>query len=304
MNDAKEFDAITVGDVFVDLIMTGFAVWPQPGEEAFAQALTREIGGGAAITANGLARLGERVALCAAIGEGSAWFVSRLRACGISDCLLQPVADDALGTTVSVSTAADRAFFTYQGANRKLPALLTDEHLIDTLTRARHVHFACALAPEQLLSLTQRLHEARTTVSLDVGWQVGWLSDARSWDVLRAIDCFFPNEREAELMTGQTLPQEMLRRFADAGLSAVALKLGAQGAGLWWHGEIHWALPLSVTPMDTTGAGDCFDAGFLSGWLRGNSPAQCLQLANQCGAYSTERAGGIASFPDWLACQR
>jgi sugar/nucleoside kinase (ribokinase family) len=80
-------------------------------------------------------------------------------------------------------------------------------------------------------------------------------------------------------------------------LRGVALKLGPDGAALLWDGEIHRCGPYPVEPLDTTGAGDCFDAGFIYGWLRGQSPGACLQIANVCGALSTRDLGGITASP-------
>jgi sugar/nucleoside kinase (ribokinase family) len=75
------------------------------------------------------------------------------------------------------------------------------------------------------------------------------------------------------------------------------LKLGARGAALLWDGRILYEPPLPVTPRDTTGAGDCFDAGFLHAYLRCEPPQKCLRVANICGALSTEAYGGIEGFP-------
>ena len=116
MKPEKQWDVITVGDVFVDLILR-FPAWPQPGEEAFARQLRREVGGGAAITACGLARLGLRVALLTVVGsEDSHWLIERLTACGVDARCIQQHATEQTGLTVSVSTAEDRGFFTYVGS--------------------------------------------------------------------------------------------------------------------------------------------------------------------------------------------
>ena len=98
-------------------------------------------------------------------------------------------------------------------------------------------------------------------------------------------------------MTGESEPDAILHKFADAGLRAVALKLGPRGAALLWDEKIYQCDPYSVVPLDTTGAGDAFDAGFIYGWLRGESPDECLRIANVCGALSTEAVGGITGFP-------
>src|SRR5437867_186420 len=115
---------------------------------------------------------------------------------------------------------------------------------------------------------------------------------------LREIDLFMPNEREAQLMTGKSDPGEMLRALADAGLKGVALKLGESGSALLWNRDIYRCGPHDATPVDTTGAGDSFDAGFIHGLLQDESPMACLRIGNICGALSTEALGGIAAFPN------
>ena len=130
-----------------------------------------------------------------------------------------------------------------------------------------------------------------------MGWHPSWLTDPRNLNTLQESDLFFPNDREAELMTGQTEPYKMLRAFREMGLRAVGLKLAGKGAALLWKKKEFVCDARSVATIDTTGAGDCFDAGFIYGWLKSNSPPACLQIANICGALSTRALGGIAAFP-------
>ncbi|HEY3137738.1 MAG TPA: carbohydrate kinase family protein [Blastocatellia bacterium] len=298
MKPNKQWDVIALGDVFVDLILSGFPAWPKPGEEAFAQWLRREVGGGAAITACGLARLGFRTALLAVVGsEDSRWLIERLTTCGVDARCIQHHAIEPTGLTVSVSTAEDRGFFTYGGANQDIGELLTDKQARDEMMGAGHVHLACAPETDSMAELVRTLHSAGCRVSLDVGWHEAWLSDALGRRALKELDLFLPNEREAQLMTGESEPEAMLRAFARAGLRAVALKLGAEGSALLWEGEIFRSAPYPVQPLDTTGAGDCFDAGFIAAWLRDEVPQVCLETANICGALSTRGLGGLAMFP-------
>jgi sugar/nucleoside kinase (ribokinase family) len=298
MNREKKLDVVVVGDIFIDLVMSGFRAWPQPGEEAFAEQLAREIGGGTAITACGLAQLAMGVALLAVVGrEDGNWVIERLINRGVATGMVRFDSSEPTALTVSVSSAEDRAFFTYSGANRSLPRLLADPEVRADMTRARHIHLACAPEPKLLGDLCRALHAEGCSVSLDVGWQEAWLRNPESLRALREVDFFFPNEREAELMTGQSEPTAALRVFADAGARAVALKLGAKGAALLCSGQILVGEAYPVAPVDTTGAGDCFDAGFIAAWLRGEPPETCLRIANACGALSTRRLGGIAAFP-------
>lgn len=287
-----------VGDFFMDIVMTDFYRLPQLGEEAFARRLRHEIGGGAAITACGLARLGLNVAVLGVVGrEDGMWIVKRLIAAGVNASALEHHPTEPSGITVSVSTPEDRAFFTYYGANERLPELLKEPEARTLMASARHVHFACGPDPELDGDLFEQLHRQQCRLSLDVGWHVPWLEDPANAVLLEQCDIFFPNEREAEKLTGESDPNLMLGKMADRGISAVGLKLGARGAKLLWKDRVYAVPAWPVAPIDTTGAGDSFDAGFIYEWQRGGSPEQCLQTAAICGALSTRALGGIDGFP-------
>jgi ribokinase len=294
----KLWDVVVVGDFFMDTVMTGFFELPRMGEEAFAQTLRQEIGGGAAITSSGLARLGLKVAVLGVVGKDDGmWIVKKLIGAGVNASALEHHPTEPSGVTVSVSTAEDRAFFTYYGANEYLPMLLKEPEARRLMANARHVQFACAPDPVLDAALFPELHDAGCTISIDVGWHEYWLTDPRNYDMLREADLFFPNEREAALMTGHSDPEHMLETLTCKGVRNVALKLGAKGAVLSWRGELIWCPAYPVKPADTTGAGDCFDAGFIYAWLNGEPPEYCLRTACVCGALSTRGLGGIATFP-------
>lgn len=295
----KTWDVVVVGDFFMDIVMSGFYTFPRLGEEAFAKALRQEIGGGAAITSCGLARLGLKVAVLGVVGKADGmWICKRLIAEKVHASALEHHPTEPSGVTVSVSTPEDRSYFTYYGANEHLPNLLNNADARILMRNARHVHFACGPDPVLHANLFPELHRAGCKVSIDVGWHEFWLTDPDNEIILREADLFFPNEREAELLTGRTDPEEMLRALSAKGARNVALKLGANGAMLCWGGELIRCPPLPVKPIDTTGAGDCFDAGFIFAWTNGESPEQCLRTAAICGALSTQGLGGLETFPN------
>ena len=296
MNDAPEI--VVAGELFVDLIFSGFESWPQPGKETFAQEFRREIGGGAAITACGLARLGSRVAVVGTVGQDAGeWVIQQLRLNRVKTEWMQFHPSEPTAITVAATTPRDRAFLTYSGANRGLEPLLFEMIRLKQFRGVRHVHLAFAPRIESAETLFQGLRESGCTVSLDLGWREEWLSDERAFPLLRGIDIFFPNEVEARRLTGEERPEEILRVFGSTGITQVALKLGCCGAALLWGDEVTILNTHPVPTVDTTGAGDCFDAGFLHAWLGGNSLQTCLQIANICGALSTQAFGGIAGFP-------
>jgi len=296
-----KLDVLVAGEIYADLIMAGFDFFPAPGQEAFAREFRREVGGGVAITACGLATLGTSAGLFAVTGaDHHGWISERLAAKGVDVSLLHIQPQEPTGFTVAVTAPEDRAYITYAGANRAFAAALD----YAPFESVRHVHLGWAPPWEIAPDLFERIHAAGASVSVDAGWHEDWLADARSLPYLSNADIFFPNETEAARMTGHQDPTGMLACFARAGLRGVALKLGARGSCLLWHGRTFHAPPLPVTPIDTTGAGDCFDAGFLHAWLRGESPERCLAVANICGALSTEAYGGIEGFPSRARLQQ
>lgn len=282
-------EVIVAGDLFVDLILSGFPSWPKPGEESFARHFHREIGGGAAITACRLAALGTPAGVLGAVGQDHAAFVvDRLRAHGVDASRVAIDPNEPTGLSVAISTPEDRSFLTYQGANGRVPDLLRDADF----ARVRHVHLACAPELSAAESLLRSIRGHGCTISLDAGWHPDWLSDPRALGLLPLIDVFLPNEMEARRMVGDNFC-----RFIDLGAPRVAVKLGPRGAMLFSAGETFEESPPPVAPVDTVGAGDSFDAGFLHAWLRGQPPLECLRQANACGAASTLAAGGIDGIP-------
>src|SRR5437763_7355841 len=109
-----------VGEFFIDEIFTEFNALPKLGEECFARRFRREVGGGAAITACALAKLGIHVSVVGSIGKDGQWLIDRLRSFDVDCSGLEMDSADATGITVSASTREDRSFLTYYGANDKL----------------------------------------------------------------------------------------------------------------------------------------------------------------------------------------
>ena len=123
----KSCDVVVFGDLFIDQVMTGFLRLPGLGEEALASNMRREMGGGAAITACGLGTLGARTKVIGVIGaDESDWFRQKLKSKGVQAEALVSHPTKPTAITVAVSTAGDRIFYTYTGANAALPKLLAE----------------------------------------------------------------------------------------------------------------------------------------------------------------------------------
>jgi sugar/nucleoside kinase (ribokinase family) len=115
-------------------------------------------------------------------------------------------------------------------------------------------------------------------------------------DLVAAVDVAFVNEDEARAMTGcasaEDAADELARRCAH-----LVVKRGAGGASAHVAGERLDAPGIPVDVVDATGAGDCFAAGYLWGFLGGLPPATCLGLGNLCGAAAVTALGGYQGAP-------
>lgn len=298
MTTGNKLDALVAGDLFFDLTLSGFKSWPRPGEEYFVKEFHKEIGGGATITACGLAKLGVRTGLMGFVGkEDGQWFLDQLRGRNVETSGVSMTTETPTAFSVGISTAQDRTFLTYTGANRELPSMMRELASFATPYAPSHIHLAHALELDALDSTFKAIKDRGWTLSIDVGWHPDWLTDSRAVRAMKFVDIFFPNEREAAVMTREKEPSRMLSAFRELGMARVALKLGQDGAALLWDGETYFQKPGTTPCVDTTGAGDCFDAGFLYAWLNNMEPAMCLKIGAKCGELSTRALGGIAGFP-------
>lgn len=294
----KRWEAVTVGEIYVDHIFSGLAGWPEPGQEIFTQDYLCELGGGAAITACALGRLGRRTAAFGVIGESdAAWVDARMRSFGVESEGLKAVPEMRSGVTVSISVQEERTFFSYAGANQALGDYLMSARLLDQLKDATHVHFAVPLERRVAKYLLPALEEAECTVSLDVGWQPDWYRSPANLETCREIDYFLPNEQEARFLTGSRDPEAVLQGLEQLGFTHVVVKMGAKGATLRSEGRTLRVSPLAVSVVDTTGAGDAFDAGLIDALLDGADGIEMLQRACACGSLSTRAPGALAALP-------
>jgi ribokinase len=293
----KRWDIAIAGEVYVDHIFTDFDHVPLPGEEVFAEQYRREAGGGTVNTACALARLGHRTSLFGVFGKDEeAWLRSRLNSFGVH-------AEDAHSSelpnalTVSMSTRSDRSFLSYAGANTALEKYVALPETIAALSKSQHIHFAMPLELELAKLLLPALRSAGCTLSIDPGWRKDWFLNPGSLDVLRMVDLFFPNEGEAQLLTGRKDLDHVLRACAAIGLEHTVVKLGLRGAVTLRQDRIYKMAPPDVQVIDTTGAGDAFDAGFIDAWLSGADIEEQLRRACVCGSLSTRARGALTALP-------
>jgi sugar/nucleoside kinase (ribokinase family) len=289
----KRWDAVTVGEIYIDHVFSGLLKWPLPGEEVSTRKYLRELGGGAAITACGLGLLDRNTAVFGIVGDvEGAWIKQRLGEFGVATEGLKQVQGSS-GVTVSVSVMGERSFYSYAGANELLGEYLSSSGVVEQLQQAAHVHFAVPLERHQAQQVLPVLKDAGCSISLDVGWQPEWYRRPENLQTCREIDYFLPNRKEAEHLTGKEHPEEVLLGLEELGFTHVVVKLGAEGAAIHTGGVMLQVPSPATKVVDTTGAGDAFNAGLIDALLEGADALQSLRRAAACGALSTRMAGAL-----------
>lgn len=299
----SQIDVLVVGDANPDLVLAGDTV-PRFGQaEQLLDAADLLLGGSAAIVASGLARLGVRTALAAVVGddEFGTFVLGRLRERGVETSAVSLDPTHPTGLSVILSDDGDRAILTLPGT---IPAL-TAQAVRDAVSRLepRHVHFASYfLQPHLAAALPGIIDELPdgVTVSLDTNWD-----PAERWqglgDVLPHVDVFLPNREEALAIAASLLGEPADLPAAASGLSTlgcrVVVKEGPDGGVTFERGARTASGPgLVVDVVDTTGAGDSFDAGYIAALVGGVADeADRLRWAAAAGSLSVRAPGGTAA---------
>ncbi len=316
MTPGAPFDILVAGEINPDLILTGDVV-PEFGQvEKLVDNAALTIGSSSAIFACGAARLGLKVAFIGVCGDDvfGRFMLDEMqkRTVDVSNVIIR--ADGGTGLSVILNPSfdyasrsipqgqddhaqGDRAILTHLG-------LIADLHASDIpdslLRQTRHLHVASyflqtKLQPD-LTALFQRAHSLGLTTSLDTNYDPSekWLGFD---ELLSATDVFLPNKTEALSITQSNEVEFASRQLADK-CKLVAVKLGAEGAlACSQAGGFAKSSSISVSVVDTVGAGDTFDAGFLYGYLNDWSLEKSLRLACICGALSTQKPGGTDGQP-------
>ena len=277
---------------------------PEFGQvEKLVDTATLTIGSSSAIFACGAARLGLKVAFIGVCGDDvfGRFMLDEMqkRDVDIENVIQIPGGSTGLSVILNQpfdSTQGDRAILTYPGL---IAALRAEDVTDDLLRQSRHIHVASyflqtALQPG-LPGLFRRARALGLTTSLDTNYD-----PAEKWigfdELLSVTNVFLPNEKEALSLTGEEHVDLAADRLGSR-VEALAIKLGAAGAlGVSGMQKVRVAsIPVNV--VDTVGAGDSFDAGFLYGYLHHWELERALRLACACGALSTQRAGGTVGQP-------
>lgn len=292
-----------LGVAVVDAISGPLDRYPVPRVET--QVTTGSVsflpGGGAVNTASALGRMGLPAAVFAKIGQDlmGSFLIRQLEQCGVqTKGIRQSEHDTSPFTFVGVHPNGDRTFIHTPGANKTftladldLKLLLDADFLLYQDFWAMPLMDAGA-APGLLASARQ----AGVTTFLDECWGLGPRKDLFE-QVLPHCDYVLPSLDDLRAIYPGASPDAIVSTLLALGARAVALKMGPEGC-LLAHGKERTLIPaLPAHVVDSTGAGDCWNAGFIAGLAHGDAPETAACIANACAAFGIESIGGASGVP-------
>jgi sugar/nucleoside kinase (ribokinase family) len=294
-------EVCVVGELNLDLILYGLPKNLIPDKEHLASNMAFTLGSSSAIFAHNLRALGTKVGFISMIGADPLGKVAveRLSTIGVDTShVKQGSRKTPTGLTVVLPHTQHRYILTYPGTMFEMQYSDID---LGYVRSARHLHLSSfflhrALRP-RILDLFRLAKEAGLTTSMDTNDdpEDQWGKDLH--EVLKYVDVFFPNDREAKKIAQTTDFAQALNLLA--GLSKMVVVKRGSGSAICRVGDEQWSLsPPRVSLVDDVGAGDTFDAAFIHLYLRGAKPEDCLAFANLAAAYSVTREGGTEGFRD------
>ena len=284
---------LSLGRIYCDMVFQGLDHMPQLGREIFAKDFALTPGGGALITAAHLAGLGRPAILLARYGTDalSTALYGQIESLGLDLNYLDRDASAGPQLTAVMVNDGDRAFVSRRAGHAR-PS--TFEAALAN-SGATHLHIAEYATLHEMSDAISLAKSHGLTVSLDPSWDNDLIGDSEFLQRTMGVDVFMPNLEEAYALSGRAERFAALQ-YLQQHFAIVVLKAGADGGLLAVEGDIISQPSPKVTVIDTTGAGDAFNAGFLHAWLDGVAPADCLASAIAAGSRSVQAAGGTGSL--------
>ena len=277
-------------------------VWPVEkvawGTTTWVESIEESVGGNGANTAYALAKLGVPVRLTGLVGtdDRGDTLLRLLSGVGVD---ITSVRRSMSPTTMSVCVvhpSGDRFFLHKPGASKEVDP--DSVQFTDVPPGFTHFHLANPFGlPKVRFAAGEIMHRAKRaglTTSVDTGWDSRgrWLADAGP--CIPHTDILFVNESEATFLTGLKEHDQAGAKLLELGAGTVILKLGGSGCEIFTRSGKQRVRAFRVAVKDTTGAGDCFCAGFLAGLHGGLSYTEAARMANAVAGLKVQGLGGVS----------
>ena len=295
----KEKSVLVIGDINIDFTL--FAKdYPVEGGEANTEGADFRLGGSACITAMSLQILGMPTSLAGSVGADlfADFALGQIQASGLDTSLVQCVPEGQTGFfMILITSGGQRTMFGNRGANNAVPDA---GRILERLGEFRHLHLSGYSLMgdaqwETIRHIVLMCSNQGLTTSLDPGVCSAQQARERILELLPQMDVFLPSRTEMLSLFPGLKPDEAIRKALDLGCRSTVLKMGKEGSR-YVDSILDVLAPAEVLDrpvVNTTGAGDSFNAGFLAGWLGGKDPAECLRMGSQAAARIITTRNGI-----------
>ena len=306
----RPVDVCCLGILVADCFGSPIDEMPAKGRLKLFDRMELHIGGCAANAAIAMARLGLRTSVVGKVGDDifGRFVAETLARSGAEPkgLVVDPDAPTSF-TFVVVGSDGQRSFLHTMGAN----ATLTDRDVdMDVVWEAKILHVAGAMVMptfdgQQTALVLEQARAGGTVTCMDTVFN-DRVADYMPilGPCLPHLDLFLPSIEEAERLTGSSDPAEIVRRLHGEGCETVAVKLGDKGSYVSGSGEEGFVPAYEVQAVDTSGAGDCWVAGFLAGQLRGWTLVESAQFGNAVAAHCVQAVGCTAGVRDFDTVRR
>lgn len=292
----KQYDLIVIGDLNYDYL-GNIPRFPQADDEVEISPMQCFLGGSGANASVVATRLGLKVAFFSAVGvdiSGDA-LLQLLEQENVSTQFIQRAAELNTGLCFGmISDNGERRLFAYRGANL---ALKSEEIQNSFLRSARRLHLNGPLF-SNALDLMPRAHAAGIPTSIDPG---SILIEQHRYDLevlYPHTDVLFLNQVELRALTDADYEEKCIEELLLKGVQNVVIKSGENGSALWRAGQPVVTYPaFQINALDTTGAGDAFNAAFLYAIIQNYSFIEILKFANAVGAMAASAVGATTGAP-------
>ena len=296
---------LSIGQACVDLVVSGFSRMPHKGELIRVPSITMTTGGCANNAAKALGKLGADVSLCTLLGEDDFADVVRRKAqeSHVDLRFVKTTREAGTGSTVVLlHEDAERSFLNDQGTNAvfNVEDIPFDAFSDFSIALISGVPLLASFYGEGCRQALQHLQAAGITTALDLAFDSTGSWQEKVLPCLPFCDYFMPSDLEAQAVSGKTDENDMADFFLGKGAAHVLIKLGSRGC-LYADAKTRFLTPsIPVNPVDTTGAGDCFCAGFLYGLANHYSLEDSVLLGNASGALCVSHTGATEGMQSAL----
>ena len=286
-DSVHDYDVLLTGRYFCDLVFTCLPEFPRLGYEVYSRQF-HLVPGGVFTPAVTLTRLGLRTAWPCEFGSDpfSQFVKGEALKAGVESRFLTQSEEPSLRITVAFSFGEERAFLSYIDPLPETP-------YVELIRQARPkwVYITHLMVGEEQQPIVRAARGVGAKVYMDCQAHHTSLDDLATREAIARVDVFSPNREEALALTGETSIEMALEKLSKLA-ETVIIKDGASGCVCATEGRVIRAPGIEVEVVDTTGAGDNFNCGFIYGQIKGYSLEDSMRIGNICGGLSTLEYGG------------